>query len=180
MKYNLVEGVQTVECQNFAEGREGRKAIAYVIHKPEDTLDPLITYLQDPATQKSYHYIVASDGRIINLVDPDNTAWAVGTVVSPTWLGIQEGVNPNLYTISIALEGYAVEPCTVKQYIALAKLLADLDIVYQNGLNNNTVVFHREIDTAKACPGFSIEKYYVIQAAEYAYNVFNTCGLQTT
>lgn len=179
MNYALTLGVQQVTCQNFQAGRNDRKVIAYVIHKPEDNLAALIPYLQDPANQVSYNYVIALDGRVICLVQPEDTAWANGGASNPIWTGIIPGVDPNLYTVSIALEGYAAQPSTREQYIALSYLLADLDATYNNGLNNQTVVFHREITDQKTCPGYFIDKFYVIQAATYAADLYNTTGLQT-
>lgn len=162
--YPLTQYIQSVECPNFEGGREGRKVSAYVIHKPEGELQGTIEYLQDPKTQKSYHFIIAKDGRVINLVDPDNTAWHTGVVVAPTWKSIIDGVNPNLYTIGIALEGFAAEPETLEQHINMCKLIADLELKYGCGISAETVVYHHEIQTEKSCPGYHMDKFKICQA----------------
>jgi len=155
---------------NFAEGREGRVPTAFVIHKPEGTIPSTLEYLADPATQKSYHFMIALTGQVYMLVDPDNTAWHSGVVIAPTWKGILDGINPNLYTIGISLEGFAANPETKDQLCSLARLMSDLALHYQIPLNDNTVVFHREIQTEKTCPGFHMDKFSIVQAAQYIMN----------
>ncbi len=167
-----------VECPNFAKGRNQRKPTAIVIHKPEGNIDSVIPYLQDPKTEKSYHYVIALDGRIIQLVNPDDTAWHTGVVISPTWRGIVDGVNPNEYTIGIALEGFAASPSTEAQHVALVKLVADLATIYDFPITDESVVFHREIQGEKACPGYFLNKFYICQAAKYCQDALNTTRLQ--
>lgn len=179
MNYRLIEGVQTVECPNFFEGRQGYQVKAIVIHKPEGELQGVVEYLQNPSTQKSYHYIIAKDGRVVQLVDTENAAWHCGIVDAPTWPDLVQGANPNLYTIGIALEGFATDPCTEQQYFALAKLMGDIAFNYQLKLNDKTVVFHREIEASKSCPGFFVDKYSVIVAAQSGVSLLNTCLEQT-
>lgn len=169
--------VTPVACPNFHEGREGRAPIAFVIHKPEGDLPGVIDYLNDPATQKSYHYIIAKTGQVYCLVDPENTAWATGVVIAPTWPNIIDGVNPNLYTINISLEGFAADPENPDQLCSLARLMADLSHNYNIPLNDKTVVFHREIQTEKTCPGFHLNKFAVTQAAQYLLNAIATIAL---
>lgn len=165
-KYPLSGFITKVTCPNFWEGRQGYNVKALVIHKPEGNNNVIIPYLQKSETQKSYNFIVGLDGRVTELVSPDNAAWHSGVVVSPTWKGIIQGANPNLYTIGIALEGFAKDPETQMQLISLYKLIADLVTRYKIDISDETIVWHREIDTGKTCPGFHINKYLTCVSAD--------------
>lgn len=174
VKHLLMQYIVPVACPNFRVGRESNTVIAYVIHRPEGNLPGVTDYLADPTTQKSYHYIVAKDGRVVMLVDPENEAWACGVVVAPTWKKIIPNVNPNYYTINISLEGFASEPVTQIQLASTYKLIADLENTYKCGINEDTIVFHREIDTAKDCPGFNVDKETMIVGVGLAQDLYNT------
>lgn len=162
--YSTIDPV--LNCPNFWEGRDGHTVKAIVIHKPEGENAVIIPYLLDPATQKSYHFLIGYDGTVTKLVDPDNSAWACGGVHSPTWTGIIENVNPNYYTINIALEGFAAQPHTEAQFKSLYKLIADCALYAGIAVTDDTIVFHREIDAEKTCPGFILNKDVVVLAAQ--------------
>lgn len=170
----LMQYIVKVACPNFRVGRDGYKPIAYVIHRPEGDLPGVTEYLAEASTQKSYHFIVAKDGRVIELVDPENEAWSCGVVVAPTWKSIMKDVNPNLYTINISLEGFADEPVTQIQLASTYKLIADLENTYKCGINEDTIVFHRDIQTQKTCPGFNVDKETMIVGVGLAQDLYNT------
>ena len=106
---------------NFWPGRRGLKTKAVVLHIAETTFQGAVSWLADPKSNASAHFVVGKDGRIAQLVSIDDSAWANGLLftngvwltnfngqqvpASPTWSGIVEAVNPNWYTISIEHEG---------------------------------------------------------------------------
>lgn len=140
-------------CPNFASGRDNMQVKAIVLHKPEGNLPGVIDYLNKPETQKSYHYIIGLDGAIYRLVEDTNTAWHAGTVVNPSWAGLLQGVNPNLYTIGIACEGFAADNLTAEQWASLTIVVAQVAAKYNLPLNTETIIPHHAIREDKSCPG---------------------------
>lgn len=157
--YSTIDPI--LNCPNFWTGRDGHAIKAVVIHKPEGTLPGVIDYLMQPATQKSYHFIISYDGRVTRLVDPENSAWHTGGVVNPTWKDIDPDVNPNYETIGISLEGFAAQDHTKAQFQSLIKLVADCLLYAGLPVNDETIVFHREIDGDKTCPGYLLNKFAI-------------------
>lgn len=153
-------------CPNFKAGRDNMQVKAIVLHKPEGNLPEVIDYLNKPETQKSYHYIIGVDGAIYRLVDDVNEAWHTGTVVNPTWAGLLQGVNPNLYTVGIACEGFAADNLTPEQKNSLTVVVAQIAKKYNLPLNTETIVYHREIRADKTCPGEHLAKEDVIVNAQ--------------
>lgn len=172
--YSTIDPV--LNCPNYWTGRNNNHVKAIVIHKPEGENAVIIPYLMEAATQKSYHFLIGYQGDITKLVDPDNSAWACGGVHSPTWTGIIPDVNPNYYTINIALEGFAAQPHTQAQFQSLYKLVADCALYAGIAITEDTIVFHREIDADKTCPGFLLNKDAVITAAAGLVAAANVIG----
>jgi N-acetyl-anhydromuramyl-L-alanine amidase AmpD len=88
---------------------------------------------------------------------PENTAWHAGLIKNSTADIIKYGSNPNLYTIGIALAGFADEGPTMQQIFACAKLLQTLAVNYNIPLDKNTVIPHHSIRADKVCPGIHVE-----------------------
>jgi len=85
-----------------------------VCHITEGGFDGTISWITNPTSQVSYHYVVARDGRIIQAVELTDTAWSNGTTTGTANNGNinsrlatvrERNVNANLYTISIGFEG---------------------------------------------------------------------------
>lgn len=165
-----------LNCPNKWDGRNGHEVKAVVIHKPEGELPGVIDYLMKPETQKSYHYIISYQGQITRLVDDSNSAWHAGVVEAPTWPGLIPDVNPNYYTVGIALEGFAVQPHTKAQFQALMRLIADLFLSYGIAANNETIVFHHEINAPKSCPGLQLNKFAIVNAVQSLVSAGNLVG----
>ncbi len=64
----------------------------------------------------SAHYFIEREGKVIELVDPDQMAWHAGV----SSFGGREGCNS--FSIGIELEGSASHPFTEKQYGSLRDL----------------------------------------------------------
>lgn len=47
-------------------------------HSPDTTFDNLINYMLTPGIQVSYHYVIDTNGRIVELVPPTNRAFHAG------------------------------------------------------------------------------------------------------
>ena len=99
-------------------GRQGWQPDMIVCHITEGAFDGTVSWITNPQSQVSYHYVVGRDGRIVQAVDICNTAWANGTTRngdnrdnrhSLLHVVRDRGVNANLYTVSIGFEGRLAE-----------------------------------------------------------------------
>ena len=99
---------------NRSIGRQGWQPDMIVCHITEGGFDGTISWITNPVSQVSYHFVVAHDGRIVHAVDITNMAWANGTTTngdnrdirhSPLQVVRDRRVNANLYTVSIGFEG---------------------------------------------------------------------------
>jgi len=103
---------------NMSKGRQGWTPDFIVCHITEGAFAGTVSWITNPASQVSYHYVVARNGQITQAVDISNTAWANGTNNSTDNRGNQHSqlvavrerrVNANLFTISIGFEGRLAE-----------------------------------------------------------------------
>jgi N-acetylmuramoyl-L-alanine amidase len=138
---------------NFWEGRQGHKPEAFVIHVSEGSFEGSLSWILDPKSAVSYHFLISEFGEVAELVKPENSAWHAGKILNPTWSEIKEGVNPNLYTIGIAFAGFAKDGPTMNQFCTIASLLQHLSVIHSIPLDRKHVVGHNEIRADKICPG---------------------------
>lgn len=164
------------ESCNFSPGRDNERVKAVVLHVAEDTFEGAVTWLTEPDSNASAHFVVAKDGKIAQLVSIDDTAWANGLFyengqwltnfdkqkvpASPPWRGLIAGVNPNKYTISIEHEGQRWEKWTPAMYDSNLRLLRwireSVELMY--GLHDS-LIGHSEVDPISRCycPGPCVE-----------------------
>jgi N-acetyl-anhydromuramyl-L-alanine amidase AmpD len=103
----------------------------------------------------SAHYLVGLDGRVAQFVDEHDTAHHAGRVREPTAEFITEE-SPNLYTIGIEFEDGGDPDGVARpdaQYRSGAELIAALAARWSIPVDRAHIVGHREIFSAKACPG---------------------------
>ena len=95
-------------------GRQGWIPDIIVCHITEGSFDGTVSWITNPSSRVSYHFVVARDGRIVQSVNISNTAWSNGTTSGFASNGSRNSrisevrarnVNANLYTISIGFEG---------------------------------------------------------------------------
>jgi len=157
-------------------GRQGWKADIICCHSTEGAFDGTVSWINNPTSQVSYHFVVAKDGRIVQAVDIANTAWANGTTNSgdnrdnrhSTHATVQRrAVNANLYTVSVGFEGRfaetkgALTPAQIEAAVwlfnhikkELNRLFNINDVSFQ--FNRLHIVGHNEITprTKPNCPG---------------------------
>jgi N-acetyl-anhydromuramyl-L-alanine amidase AmpD len=136
--------------------RRGNKIQGFVIHMTEGSFQSGIDWCTNPKSQVSYHFIIDQNGDDICLVMPENTAWHAGLIKDPQTDFIKHGSNPNLYSIGIAMAGFASAGPTARQIAKCAKLLNVLSVYYEIPLDKNTVIPHNLIRTDKICPGLKV------------------------
>lgn len=140
-------------CPNQEYLRRGNAIKGFVIHKTEGSFKSAMEWCSNPKSQASYHFIIDKDGLDVCLVMPENTAWHAGSIRNPKTELVKAGTNPNLYTIGIAMTGYASEPPTASQVAKCAKLINTLATYYNIPLDRKSVVPHNAIRSDKLCPG---------------------------
>jgi N-acetylmuramoyl-L-alanine amidase len=88
-------------------------------------------------------------------VDEEDTARHAGRVRDPT-ASLVTGENPNLYTVGIEFEDRG-DPMGIErtevQYSAGAELMAEIASRWGIPLDREHVIGHREVFSAKSCPG---------------------------
>ena len=157
-------------------GRQGHKPDMIVSDITEGNFDGAVTWLCNPASKASSHFVVAKDGRITQLVDLKDAAWINGTSVDidkdpkrhyskSTLAQVRDRkTNANYYTIGIEHEGFSKDgqgkltdiqlQATIwlhKYIIKEVKRLYGVDI----NLDREAIVGHYQINpiTKPNCPG---------------------------
>lgn len=138
---------------NCEYGRRGLKPEAIVVHVSEGSFDGSYSWLVDPKSQVSYHFLFDTTGIGVMLVDPINTAWHAGAIKNSQWSLLKPDTNPNLYTIGIAFAGYAGTGPSRSQIVGMAKKISELAKIYNIPLDNSHIIPHNIIRSDKTCPG---------------------------
>jgi len=119
-----------------------------IIHKTLGAFDGAVSWLRNPSSGVSAHYVISKDGEIVQLVQNDKVAWHAGRISSPSVLAQQVMqrniwgfINPNRYSIGIEFEAMHGDGWTEKQMAAGAWLIKQFKIT--------TILFHREIAVDK-------------------------------
>lgn len=138
---------------NFSS-REGRKILAIVNHITAGSFPGCLSWMQNPASQASAHYLVTKSGRIIQMVKEGDKAWHAGAVNKPNW-SLYDGTNPNLYTLGIEHEGQPGDAMPEEQYQATLFLHKELTAKYGIPIDTEHIIGHYRIDSVNRpnCPG---------------------------
>ena len=149
--------------------------IAIVFHIMQGTLAGTAAHFNNPNVQASTHFGIGKNGEIHQYVAMKDGAWGNGVVNKPTWPLLSQfpGVNPNLFTISIELEGMhdlgngKFHQFTDAQYDSSIKLVAVLHRMYNIPIDRLHIIGHCEIDSVNRpyCPGPTFDFNRVIKGA---------------
>jgi N-acetyl-anhydromuramyl-L-alanine amidase AmpD len=143
---------------NFSAGRGGKKIIAIVNHQTAGQGPGALSWLCNPASKASAHYLVLRDGTVYQLVKDQDTAWHAGGVNKPSW-ALYDGTNPNRHTIGIEHECYPAVGgdgnLTEAQYRATLELHRQLIKAYGIPVDRDHIIGHCQIDSVNRpnCPG---------------------------
>jgi len=93
--------------------RQGHIPDIIVCHITDGAFPGSISWVTNPQSEVSYHYMISRSGEITQCVDIENTAWANGTSNNGTrdnrhsrLAAVRDRrINANLYTVSIGFEG---------------------------------------------------------------------------
>lgn len=122
---------------NFANRPQDGIAIRYVvIHNTEEPYNRTLEIFRDPAKYVSVHYVINTDGSIVQMVPTRDIAW--------------HGGNDYVYSHAIGIEhvGYAIEGATWytnEMYQASARLVRHLASQYHIPLDRGHIIGHDEI-----------------------------------
>lgn len=149
--------------------RNGWKPDMIVLHICEGTFSGSVSWLCNPASETSSHYVTGKNGELEQLVDLDMAAWCNGTSVkegamydyrrSTNRLVRERKTNANYYSISIENEGYSYKDgygeLTEPQYQTVLKLCKELIAKYNIPVDREHIVGHYEIAPKEKpnCPG---------------------------
>ena len=143
MSYSLIKDHTTI---NYTKGNSGRKYI--VLHytgNSTDTARANTNYFRNTYRGASAHYFVDAS-TVYEVVDPDNTAWAVGRNFGGDLFG--KCTNGNSISIEMCSTSGKISSGTFDNAVALTKyLMARYNIPADN------VVRHYDV-CAKHCPGW--------------------------
>ena len=140
---------------NYRKGREG-EIKGVVLHGTAGA--NTVQYFKNPEVQVSAHYVIEQDGRVIQMVSEDDTAWHAG-VVSPDSEFANEP-NPNSWLIGIEFSRDInnANEMPEAQIEAGLKLVKDMKRRYGNGFG---VYTHDQFETTRVCPGpnFPVDRF---------------------
>lgn len=144
-----------MKSPNFTVGT--RPKIGYVIHGTAGKYEGAVEWLCTPPEKRpvvsysSAHYVVAKDGRWVQLVEDKDVSWHAGNVANPTRraqsllpLSGSKFLNPNESFIGIELEWFAGDNITEKQYEVI------VEIIKKGGIKNPVLLTHQEITDYKS------------------------------
>lgn len=159
---------------NYRPGRPWRtKPVAVIIHIMEGTMHGSIAWFQNPVSRVSAHFLVAKNGRVVQMVRFGDTAyharWNKGT--SKLLATRLPGVDVNSLTVGIENEGKSGDALTASQVQANAWIAAVAARRFGFPLSNETVIGHSAIDTVDrlGCPGPGVPFTEMIQLAGETY-----------
>lgn len=144
MSYKLIKDHTLV---NYNEGNTGREYI--VIHytgNQTDTAAANANYFRDVDRQASAHFFV-DDSSVVEVVDPENTAWAVGVDYGGELFG--KCNNFNSISIEMCSTDGKISEQTFNNTVTLTKKL-----MKKYGIPANRVVRHFDVCN-KLCPGWT-------------------------
>lgn len=138
---------------NFAKGRKEYKPEVIVLHISAGTAESCIGWFSNPISQVSSHYMVSKKGDIYSFVNEEDTAWCNGRVDNPTYKLYKNGVNPNLYTVSIENEGQDLSLAPEAQIHALVELIRTITAKWGIPVDRDHIIGHYQIFSKKpVCP----------------------------
>jgi N-acetylmuramoyl-L-alanine amidase len=171
----LLNGISTewISTVNF----NLRKPNFIIIHHTaQDSLAQTLKTFTTTKPQVSAHYVIADDGRVVQMVNDYLRAWHGGSAV---W---GKNTDINSASIGIELDNNGIEPFSDKQIISLLALLTklkkDYNIPTQNILGHSDIAPTRKTDPSKLFPwkllavnGFGIWPDEVLELAPENFNV---------
>lgn len=135
--------------------RNGQNIIGIGLHISGGSWQSTYRWIMNPAANASYNAIIKDDGSVVSLVPEQAAAYSHGRIDRPSWPLLKTGVNPNLYTLSLARTGTNQNNWTAEQLASTLKVLKYWGDKYNIPLERPYIFGHFEIDSVGRmfCPG---------------------------
>lgn len=143
---------------NFGIGRKDSKPEIIVLHCMDGSLSGTDSWFANPISQVSSHYGVGFNGEVHQYVKEEDTAWTQGLKVPPvnrpTFKLYKEGLNPNVYCLSIEHEGSDLSIVHESQINATVSLIRAMASRWGIPIDRNHIIGHYEVDPVRKplCP----------------------------
>lgn len=125
--------------------RRNKHPTMVVIHGDAGETDAgTVSWIQDPASNVSYHYLVGRDGTVYQFVREQDKAWHAGV---SKWHGREVGSSVNAISVGVCFANDGEEDYREVQYLTGAELVAN--IISDWGINANDVVGHYEVSPGR-------------------------------
>ncbi len=151
---------EVYKCANYgypkgSHGRNGQQITAIGLHISGGSWSSNYSWIMNPKSNASYNAIIKDDGRIVSLVPEENAAYAHGRILKSTWPLLKSGINPNLYTLSLARTGTNQRTWTTAQLDSTIRLLKHWCGKYKIKPVRPYIFGHFEVDSVGRwyCPG---------------------------
>lgn len=151
---------ETLRSPNFgypkgATGRNGQKIVGVGVHISGAEWESNRSWILNPSANASYNALIKRDGDIVQFVAEENAAYSHGRVNNSSWPLLKSGVNPNLYTLSVARVGSNQNTWTAEQMDSTVKLILHWADKYNFKPEWPYVFGHKHIDSVGRwfCPG---------------------------
>ena len=153
-----------------SHGRNGQDIIGVCLHITGATWQSNYHWIMNPAANASYNAIVRDDGSVVSLVPEENAAYSHGRINRATWPLLKAGVNPNLYTLSLARTGSNQRTWTREQLSSTLEVLKTWGRRYDIPLKRPYIFGHFEIDSVNRwyCPGEGFFNRVITELAKMA------------
>jgi hypothetical protein len=151
-----------------AIGRKGHQVIAICLHITGAAWQSNYSWIMNPKANASYNTIVKDDGTVVSLVPEGSAAYSHGKINKATWPLLKAGVNPNLYTLSLARTGSNQNCWTAAQLASTLKVLRLWGAAYKIPMRRPYIFGHFEIDSVDRwyCPGRPFFDRVIAELAE--------------
>lgn len=138
-----------------SHGRNGQEITGICLHITGATWQSNYHWIMNPAANASYNAVIRDDGSVVSLVPEESAAYSHGRIKRATWPLLKDGVNPNLYTLSLARTGSNQRTWTSEQLTSTLEALKTWGRHYDIPLKRPYIFGHFEIDSVNRwyCPG---------------------------
>ena len=138
-----------------SNGRNGHKIIGVGVHISGAEWQSNYNWIMNPSANASYNAIILRDGKIVQLVPETDAAYSHGKIDKPSWPLLRNGVNPNLYTLSVARVGSNQNVWDSPQMDSMVRLILYWADKYNFKPEWPAVFGHKHIDSVNRwyCPG---------------------------
>ncbi|PHP67602.1 N-acetylmuramoyl-L-alanine amidase [Zhengella mangrovi] len=144
-------GADVRTSPNFGPRRDNKAPTILLLHYTGmETGEAAESWLCDPASNVSCHYIVHEDGRIVQMVREADRAWHAGAAY---WAG-ETDINSASIGIEIVNPGHAGELPEFPQAQIDAVIDLSRGIVQRHGIHPENVLAHSDVAPGRKCdPG---------------------------